>query len=653
MNYVYDLETLSNCFTAVFEDSEGADTREFVIHESRNDAVKLNEFLHELKSSRGGLIGFNNKHFDWPILAYFQAIVSSYWNKPEVMVRMLYGKAQAIISDEKKTYAEEYIPQLDLYLINHYDNKNRSTSLKALQVSIKWANVMDMPIHHSSTISEAQIPEILKYNRNDVSSTKAFYKLCTDKIELRKKLGSKFKQRFLNRSDVSIGEIIFVKYLAEKMGISMKEVRMRRSRFCEVPLKNIIFPYIKFRTPQFQELHTKFLTTTMGKSVYDELNERLGSLEEKTTDSFQQVLNGMNLKARQEPESKKKKSFSYSARFGGLMFDYGIGGVHACTWPGVYSSDEKYVMVDIDGKSYYPNLSIRNRLRPRHFPEVFCDVYEDIYNQRIEAQNTKDSIMSDGLKLSLNGIFGKTLDINSCFYDPYFFAGITVNGQLLMSMLAESAVLDADAELIQVNTDGITVRILRSNMPALDKVCKQWEAVTNIVLETKEYDRMAIRDVNNYIGFFTDGKVKEKGVFETVKEWHKDPSFMIVPIAVSEYFKKGTPLMDTLSSHKDLYDFCGRYKATPGFTATFVYLDKDREKRDSYGKIMRYIPVKKGGTAMKIHRDGREINLLEGWPTQVFNDYFEMDRKNIELRYFETECQKLIQSVQTPQMNLL
>ncbi len=651
MNYVYDIETLSNCFTAVFAEAESGELREFVIHESRNDSEELMAFLRGVKEGRGGLIGFNNRYFDWPVLYRF--IQLGRYDDGDSVARILYSEAQRIISQEKRYYVEEIIPQLDLFLINHYDNKNRSTSLKALQCSIKWELVQDMPIDHRDHITREMIPMILEYNRNDVLSTRKFYELCGDKIELRKKLGTKFKQRFINRSDVSIGESIFVKYLATKMGLKAKDIRNMHSPPSNVPLKEVIFPYLKFKTPIFQDLHQKFLSTTMGKSVFDELKERLEAMPDNDIESYRQVLKSMDLKARQEPESKKKKSFSYSAIFQDVLYEYGIGGVHGCNYPGIYQEDEDYLIIDSDCRSYYPNISIRNGLRPKHFGPAFVEVYEQIYDERAEAKDAGDKITADGLKLSLNGIFGKSLDQTSCFFDPWFFGGITVNGQLALTMFAEDVLTSIPGTtLIQINTDGVCFRLPRNQQEKYMEVCSGWEKMTRFELEHSYYSKVILRDVNNYLAVGVDGKVKEKGVFEIKKEWHKDPSFAIVPIAVSAYFIKGTPTMETLKNHNDIYDFCGRYKATPGFKAYFVYLKDDREQRDCYGKILRYLPVQKGGVSIKIHKDGREINLLEGWPTEVFNKYHPVKKSNINYEYFYNECQKLIKQVLIPQQDL-
>jgi hypothetical protein len=283
--------------------------------------------------------------------------------------------------------------------------------------------------------------------------------------------------------------------------------------------------------------------------------------------------------------------------------------------------------------------------------EAFVKVYGDIFQERVKAQLDGDKLTSDALKLALNGMFGKTGSDVSCFYDPFVFYAITVNGQLFISMLVERLVA-AGAELLQVNTDGVTVSVPRKKEEQILKVCKQWEQETRLTLEYADYAKMIIRDVNNYIAVYENGKVKEKGAFETKKDWHKDNSYMVVPIAVREYFVNGTPISETLHKHENILDFCGRYKATKGWHAEYVYLDGNQEKRLNFGKIYRFLPVYRGGVSLKINKDGREHQLCEGYQTYPFNTKDTFDKSNLNYGFFENECRKLIELIQPSQTTL-
>jgi hypothetical protein len=338
-----------------------------------------------------------------------------------------------------------------------------------------------------------------------------------------------------------------------------------------------------------------------------------------------------------------------------LLIDYGVGGIHSCIAPGVYKSDDDLDILDIDVKSYYPNLFIKNKLHPRQMDQnTFVKVYSDIFNERVSAQQEGDKITSDALKLALNGLFGKTGSDVSCFYDPNVFYAVTVNGQLLITMLLEK-LYTIGCEVLQINTDGITIRHHKNQKEALIQACHEWESETQLTLEYANYKQMIIRDVNNYIAEDINGKVKEKGIFETKKDWHKDNSFMVIPIAVRNYFINGTPIIETLSKHRNIYDFCGRYKASPGWRAVHVELHKDNKNKNTieFGKILRFLPVKKGGFSLKRNLDGREHYLLAGFPTIPFNVKCEIKKKELNYEYFVAQCMKLIQTVKPLQISLL
>ena len=121
MIVVYDIETFSNCFTYMDYNPETQEENMFVIWDKQNDTEKLVAYLEKLRKDKYGMVGFNNIHFDWPVLHYI-------WNTDRITAEKIYNRAQSIINEEKKQYVEELIPQLDLFLLNHYDNKARRTS---------------------------------------------------------------------------------------------------------------------------------------------------------------------------------------------------------------------------------------------------------------------------------------------------------------------------------------------------------------------------------------------------------------------------------------------------------------------------------------------------------------------------------------------
>ena len=89
-DWVYDLETYPNVFTAAFEHVDAGVKLSFEISSWRNDSTSLMEFLNYLRNTDARLAGFNNIGFDYPILHMFMKMGKSDANT-------LYQKAAAII----------------------------------------------------------------------------------------------------------------------------------------------------------------------------------------------------------------------------------------------------------------------------------------------------------------------------------------------------------------------------------------------------------------------------------------------------------------------------------------------------------------------------------------------------------------------------
>ena len=67
--------------------------------------------------------------------------------------------------------------------------------------------------------------------------------------------------------------------------------------------------------------------------------------------------------------------------------------------------------------------------------------------------------------------------------------------------------------VISANTDGIVSYVPNNKKSLFEKICFNWEFITNFELEGTTYKAYHSRDVNNYLAIKTNGEVKEKGVF--------------------------------------------------------------------------------------------------------------------------------------------
>ena len=53
---------------------------------------------------------------------------------------------------------DRYVDQLDLFLIHHFDNRARSTSLKVLEFNMRADNISDLPFRWARTSRSTRCP---------------------------------------------------------------------------------------------------------------------------------------------------------------------------------------------------------------------------------------------------------------------------------------------------------------------------------------------------------------------------------------------------------------------------------------------------------------------------------------------------------------
>ena len=317
-----------------------------------------------------------------------------------------------------------------------------------------------------------------------------------------------------------------------------------------------------------------------------------------------------------------KGVFKKSVLYGGVKYDFGLGGIHGTCGPGIFKSDDEGELILVDVSSYYPNLAIKNRFYPKHLSEKFCDVGDKLYQQRMQAKKDGDNQMVSAIKLALNGaLFGKSNDEHSAMYDTAFMLNITINGQLLLCMLAEQ-ITDAGIKIIQINTDGILVKVNKVNRLILDQLCNKWMELTKLKLDYDHFDLVIQRDVNNYLGLFTDGKIKYKGTFAIDKPWEKNHSMKVVSMAVKEYFVNDIPVRDTIESHKEIFDFCISQKVGKQFNVEYHYIKGTSHIIERAQRLNRFFVSKKGGSLVKVKDNGSTTRLVAGNTITLFNKSF-------------------------------
>jgi hypothetical protein len=461
-----DYETLKNCFVAVYEDVKSDNKEIFVCHESRNDIFDLITFLEHNIAYNEWHISFNGLAFDAQITQHIlknkQMLLASNGDK---IARFLYYKAQDVINRQNNGEFAEFKPkdikisQIDLFKLNHWDNPAKRSSLKWIQYTMDWTNIVDMPIHHTKEITADEIDMVISYCINDVKSTKAILMLSKSQIDLRKNLTMEYNIDLFSASEPRISKELFLHFLSEKTGYKKWDLKQLRTYRTQIKFEDIILPYVSFETATFQNLLKKF------KEI---------------------VLNPTHTKG----------GFKYSVQYKGVKTDFGLGGVHGAKTSGVYESDDEMVIMSSDVVSYYPNLAIRNKWAPYHLPKAeFCELYEWFFDERkkISKKDPKNYVY----KIILNSTYGLSNDENSFLYDPEFTMRITVNGQLSLMMLYEMICEEIpDVIPLMQNTDGLETMIPRKYYDKYMEICERWQDITNLQLEHDTYSKVVLGDVN-------------------------------------------------------------------------------------------------------------------------------------------------------------
>lgn len=164
---------------------------------------------------------------------------------------------------------------------------------------------------------------------------------------------------------------------------------------------------------------------------------------------------------------------------------------------------------------------------------------------------------------------------------------------------------------------------------------------------------MVVVDVNNYSAQYESGDYKYKGLFEIYTELHKDPSMKIIPIALSNYFFKNIPILETLKNHSDIYDFCLRLKINKDWEAQYKFIKDFSINTKILSKNTRYYVTNSGGSLYKHNiKDNRISGVCVGNVVTIFNDYFESDNYNINYSFYLKECKKIIDNIENKQLTL-
>lgn len=593
--WVMDYETIVNCFVAVFTGYGSSETKTFVVNRDRNDMIAFIDFLKDCKENGDWHLGYNNLAFDAQITEFVLQYQKDFLelDSDEITATIAQYAAEVI----RKSNAGEWLdyPEfklsikcIDVFKLNHWDNMAKRSSLKWIQYSMDWYNVEEMPHHHTEPVMDDKtLDDIVKYCINDVLSTKQIFlykdakgeRPMAAQINLRAELSKTYDVALYSASEPRISKEIFLHFLSKKLGKTKKEIRAMRTYRNFVNIREIILPMVEFYTPEFKGIYNWFKNLVVDTKLYDDKDDKI-------------------------------KGPKYTMMYKGVKTDFGLGGLHGCIKPGIYKSGNGKIILSADVTSFYPNLAIRNQWGPAQFPKKdFCELYEWFFEER--KKYSKKDPLNYLFKIILNSTYGLSKERNSFLYDPELTFRITVNGQLQLAMLYEMiATRIPGAQPLMQNTDGLEFLLDEQYEELFFEICKEWEVMTNLQLETVKYDKMIIGDVNNYIAVYDTGDVKCKGRFEFKDlPFHKNKSFLIVPKALYAYFIDGVNPVDFLKANRNIFDYCAGAKLKGDWYFIERRIENGIYEENKLQKLIRYFMSDKGTKLIKCHPDGREMQL--------------------------------------------
>lgn len=572
---IFDVESYPNYFMVGFKCLE---TGKIIYFENRPDGYVVNGFLVEFKVwvnyltfilHRWLIIGFNSRTYDLPmVLVALQGAVA----------QKLHEVSCEIILQEMQAYEVERKYNVKALHVNHIDIIEVApiqASLKIYAGRLHCERMQDLPYPVNTNLTTEQAANVRDYNINDLDNTQLLFNHILPFIRMREELGREYELDLRSKSDAQIAEAVIASEL-EKLGVNGAKPNIEAgwSFYYKAP------EFIQFQTAQFQHVLQVVNSTPFI------------------------VGNGGSALCPQEIADLKPK-------LGIGTYRLGVGGLHSSEESVFYTADEDTYLIDRDVASYYPYIILNNRLFPEHLGEAFLEAYRSIVMRRLKLKKEKNPLEA-GLKIAINGTFGKLGNFYSKMYAPDLLIQVTMTGQLSLMMLIEMIEL-AGIPVVSANTDGVVIKCPKSRYHELENVITIWEGKTGFVTEETRYQGLYSRDVNNYIAIKelqtgeNQPEVKTKGAFcergsAQNSVLSKNPEALICSEAVQQFLANGIPVEETITECKDIRKFVSVRTVKGGAEKDGVYL----------GKAVRWYYAKDETGTINYAMSGNKVPKSEG-----------------------------------------
>ena len=622
---LYDIECYYNCFLFSIKDYDTKETTVWEISDTVCDFEKIKDFFLNF---RGFLVSFNGEHYDSPVTMW---LIHNY-HKSNRLQALYYVKqwSDRVISDDmwwrdkslqKYKYPNLGFKSIDLFLYwSRGLRMSKKISLKGLAIQLNYPVIQELPYPPDKMLTADEIDELAHYSSvHDLGILELLLLQFEGKgtiplgnlgtIALRGSVKKKYRLNCLSWDAPKLAsEVMLVEY-ASKTNQSLKDVKQLRFEKESFQFKDL------FKNQKFN------FTTPLFKDVYDEWMNSYNTFE------------------------KQFVAFTENQEVGHKI-SIGVGGIHSIVKNKIFETEEDYDIWDIDIESLYPTFILN--LHCFRFKEI-----EDSYAEfkRLRVTESKPNVRKykgtpteqfwkdeDAFyKVILNGLSGHIDQEYSPLYNNIGDMKMRCMGQLVLLVMTER-ILQNNIEVLQINTDGITVKIHKNKQEWFRKAVIDVEKEFNVKFEYGFYSKMVLQHVNSYLAIDTDGKIKQKGEFVENPELGNAVNFLVIAKAINAYYVNGTNPEEFIMNHKEIYDFCASKKVDRTYTVMWTSPDGAKSVQQ---RLNRFYVSTKGGYIMKC-RYGSEHHLLKDSGVQLYNNYSEEFPTDINYQYYINKVKNVI-----------
>lgn len=491
-------------------------------------------------------------------------------------------------------------------------------SLKIYGGRMHAKRMQDLPFDPVAIFSQWDMLEASKYCGNDLQTTRQLKETIMPRLRLRHEISQQYNINVMSKSDAQIAEAVF----RAKLPAPPQKTYLPHGHV----FKYVAPPWLSFVSPELQAILVMAQRVEFVLKNPDELRV---SDDEKVFDS-----DGREIKSGIKFSDELK---GLDIKIGKSVYRMGIGGLHSKEKKQHFkAAPGRWTITDHDVNSYYPTLMLLMGMYPAGTGPAFLEVFREIYDTRLhaKAQQSIDKERSDywktiseGLKIVLNGTYGKLGSKYSFLFAPELMLRTTMSGQFALLMLIEQFELNG-IRVISANTDGIVVITPQGLEWLRDRCISSWELKTGLGTESTEYTGLYNANVNNYIAFKPDGSYKakgwygESGVVPKASPSGKSPGMDICNDAVIAYLRDGTPVATTIMACTDIKRFIVIKNANNPSGGAI-----EERTGENIGKALRYYFAVGVSTGMRYAANGKLVagstgtkalmDLPDEFPTDV------------------------------------